>query len=377
MPFQQIVFFPPEFLILTCLSLALSALLVVLAKHAKLPMDRRQDLTATQAMHETPTPRLGGVAIFSAVILSGALAPAAVSDPYRDFILATAILFLVGLLEDLGVSISPRKRLLACAAASLAAIWLLGVWLPRLGIPGVDTYMDLWLVGVPMTLLVTTGVANGFNLIDGVNGLASLAAMAAAVALAVISHGIGYEIMVSLALMLAAAIFGLFLLNFPFGLIFLGDAGAYTLGFVLSWFGISVLLNAPEVSPWAILLTVFWPLADTLLAIVRRKQRQKDSLAPDRLHVHQLVMRTLEIHVLGRGNRRLANPLSTVVLAPFVLAPPMVAVFVWDQNALAFWSVIAFLILFFGSYAVAFRVLRRIPRKNGKRPLQARDLLKS
>ncbi|WP_233140047.1 MraY family glycosyltransferase [Marivita geojedonensis] len=328
-------------------------------------------------MHETPTPRLGGVAIFSAVILSGALAPAAVSDPYRDFILATAILFLVGLLEDLGVSISPRKRLLACAAASLAAIWLLGVWLPRLGIPGVDTYMDLWLVGVPMTLLVTTGVANGFNLIDGVNGLASLAAMAAAVALAVISHGIGYEIMVSLALMLAAAIFGLFLLNFPFGLIFLGDAGAYTLGFVLSWFGISVLLNAPEVSPWAILLTVFWPLADTLLAIVRRKQRQKDSLAPDRLHVHQLVMRTLEIHVLGRGNRRLANPLSTVVLAPFVLAPPMVAVFVWDQNALAFWSVIAFLILFFGSYAVAFRVLRRIPRKNGKRPLQARDLLKS
>ena len=242
----------------------------------------------------------------------------------------------------------------------MLVIWLLGVWLPRAGIPGLDAVMDYWVVGVPVTLLITAGISNGFNLIDGVNGLASLTAIVAAVALSYIAEAAGYTIMVHLAMMVAAATFGFFLLNYPFGLIFLGDAGAYTLGFVLSWFGISILLNAPEVSPWALLLTLFWPVADTLLAIYRRSRARADVAAPDRLHVHQMVMRSLEIGVLGRNRRRIANPLTTLVLAPFVMAPPIVGVLLWDQNLNAFLAVLAFGTLFFASYATAPRAIRSL-----------------
>lgn len=323
---------------------------------------RAGDLRAVQSMHNRLTPRVGGLGIFGALGVSVIFAPVSISGAYADFILATSLLFLVGLSEDLGFHVSPRWRLMAAAGASLLAIWLLGVWMPRTGIPGLDAVVDHWLVGIPLTLLVTAGISNGFNLIDGVNGLASVTAIVAAVALSQIAALAGYTTMVHLAMMLAAGIFGFFLLNYPFGLIFLGDAGAYTLGFVLSWFGIAVLINAPEASPWAILLVLFWPVADTMLAIYRRSRRNADVSAPDRLHVHQMVMRALEICILGRNRRQIANPLTTLVLLPFVIAPPIAGVLLWNQNQNAFLAVVVFGVLFFASYAAAPGLIRRFRR---------------
>lgn len=323
---------------------------------------RAHDMTSVQSMHSIPTPRVGGIAIFVALCLSVIFAPVSISSQYASFIAATTLLFTVGLLEDFGFSISPRKRLLAAMGASLLAIALLGVWMPRTDVPWLDAVMHYWFVGIPLTLLVTAGVANGFNMIDGVHGLASMAAIAAAVAMTLIADQAGYTIMVHLAMMLAASVFGFFLVNYPSGWIFLGDAGAYTLGFVLSWFGISILLNAPEASPWAILLVLFWPVADALLAIYRRLRRKTGTMAPDRLHVHQMVMRALEICVLGRKKRNLANPLSTLVLAPFVIAPAVVGVLFWDQTIMSFAAVVGFTVLFFASYATAPMIIRRLRR---------------
>lgn len=358
---------------LSALALGLCVAIVLLRSRFPRLSGRKDDLHAVQAMHTCLTPRVGGVAVFGALGLSIVLAPASISEPYAKFILATSLLFAVGLAEDLGLPMSPRRRFLAAIGASMLAIWLLGVWLPRTGIPGLDAVMDYWVVGVPVTLLITAGISNGFNLIDGVNGLASFTAIVAAVALSYIAEAAEYAIMVHLAMMVAAATFGFFLLNYPFGLIFLGDAGAYTLGFVLSWFGISILLSSPEVSPWALLLTLYWPVADTLLAIYRRFRAKADVSAPDRLHVHQMVMRSLEICLLGRNRRRVANPLTTLVLAPFVSAPPITGVLLWNQNLNAFLAVLAFGVLFFVSYAAAPQLIRLTRRSCRKQRLSNED----
>jgi UDP-GlcNAc:undecaprenyl-phosphate GlcNAc-1-phosphate transferase len=316
-------------------------------------------LGAVQAMHTKPTPRLGGIAIFGALAFSLAFAPIGAFVMYSQTLVAASILFLFGLLEDMEFGISPRIRLLAACLASLAAIWMTGTWLPRSDIPGLDFLMTHWAIGVPITVLVTAGMANGFNLIDGVNGLAAMAAMIASVALGLIAYQAGFIDVMHLAAMLAACTFGFFLANYPSGLIFLGDSGAYTLGFVLSWFGIFILLYAPEASPWAILLTMFWPVADTFMAINRRRRRQSATMAPDRLHMHQMIMRSLEIHVLGRGCRHIANPLSTLVMAPFVIAPPIVGVIFWNRPCIAFLSVVLFGAGFFGLYISIPTLLRR------------------
>lgn len=323
---------------------------------------RAEDIHAVQAMHKRLTPRVGGLGIFVALCVSVFFVPATITIAYGEFLLAASLLFVVGLAEDLGFPMSPRRRMLAAIAASLLTIALLGIWLPRFGIPGLDSLAQHWAVGIPLTLLLTAGISNGFNLIDGVNGLASLTAMVVAVALGQVASQAGSVELVHLSIMLTAAIFGFFLLNYPFGPIFLGDAGAYTLGFVLSWFGIVVLVHVPEASPWAILLIFFWPVADTSLAIYRRSRSKADVSAPDRLHVHQMVMRALEICFLGRQHRHVANPLTTLILAPFVIAPPIAGVVLWNDPLKAFLATVAFSGLFFASYSVAPRLIRRFRR---------------
>ena len=325
------------------------------------------NLSAVQASHIRSTPRVAGVAIFAALAVSITFAPEAFVQRYAIFMAATSLIFIPGLLEDLGFGVSPRLRLLAAVFASLAVSLLLEIWLPRSGIALLDPFLSYPLVGIPLTVFLITGVTNGFNLIDGVNGLAAIAAIICSLALALIAQQVGYLAMVKFNLMLTAAILGFALLNYPWGKIFLGDAGAYTIGFVLSWFGVSILARYPDVSPWAILLTVFWPVADTLLAIYRRGLRRSSAVLPDRLHVHQLVMRALEIHVLGRGKRHIANPLTTLVLAPFVMVPPITAVIVWNEPGAALVFVCLYSIVFIACYILAFPVLRCLPRRGGNR----------
>jgi UDP-GlcNAc:undecaprenyl-phosphate/decaprenyl-phosphate GlcNAc-1-phosphate transferase len=349
------------------LSLAMSMAIAVFGQSYPSLGGRAFDLKSVQSMHSRPTPRVGGIAIFAALWLSVIFAPISITNQYAFFMLATTLIFIVGLLEDLGFGVSPRKRLLAAICSSLLAIGLLGAWLPRTDIPGLDAVIHYWFIGIPLTLLVTTGIVNGFNLIDGMNGLASMTAIVAAVAIGLIADQAGYIVMVHLALMLAAGVFGFFLVNYPFGRIFLGDSGAYTLGFVLSWFGIAILLNAPDASPSAIILVIFWPVADTLLAIYRRARRQSDIMVPDKLHMHQMVMRALEICIVGRRKRRMTNPLSTLVLAPFIIAPPVFGVMFWDQTVLAFAAVLVFAGAFFASYSIAPMVIRRFRRRAGPR----------
>lgn len=356
------VYFEWDHLKLLVVSFGISTMIALFGHHIPRLSGRAHDLNSVQCAHKHLTPRVGGIAIFVALGVSILFAPASVVDQYKLFIIATALLFAVGLLEDLGFDVSPRKRLLAAVSASLLVIALLGVWMPRTDVPLLDAVMQYWFIGIPVTLLVTAGMANAFNMIDGVNGLSSLTAIVAALAMALIAEQAGYTAMVQLAIMFAASIFGFFLINFPRGLVFLGDAGAYTIGFVLSWFGIGILLNVPDASPWAILMVLFWPVADLFLAFYRRSRRKADAMAPDRLHAHQMVMRALEICFLGRQGRRIANPLSTVLLAPFIIAPPVVGILLWDQTFLAFAAWLGCMGLFFGAYAAAPMVIRRFRR---------------
>ena len=349
--------------VLIFLSFFICTVLIALAPRAPRLAGQDDHTCAVQSMHVRRTARVGGLAIFLSIVVSIFFAPDAIAGPYAYLILASLILFLAGIFEDLGFGVSPRDRLIATAVASLAVMFFFKLWLPRVEIPGLDMVMWHWAIGIPVTLLITAGVANAFNMVDGVNGLSSLSAMTAALTLAYIAQKSGYADIVPLAIMLASTVLGFFLLNYPFGLIFLGDGGAYVLGFILSWLGIFIIANAPDVSPWAIVLTMFWPIADMVLSIYRRSKRKKATTAPDRLHAHQMVMRTLESHFLGRGRRGLANPLTTLILAPFVIVPALTGVLLWDQPSAAFLAVVFFSVVFVLSYSYARPIVRRLKRR--------------
>lgn len=320
---------------------------------------RRDDLRAVQASHRAPTPRLGGLALIVVLLLGVFILP---PEARQDGALAFAALlpvFVAGLAEDIGYRVRPIGRLLAAGGSAALMILAFGFWITRLDVPLLDGWMAWTPLALAVTIFCSTGVAHAFNLIDGVNGLAGVTGIVTAIGLYVVAREAGLALHAELALIIAAAVAGFLVFNFPWGKIFLGDAGAYTLGHILAWMAISMLFRVPELTTWAVLLIFFWPVADTFLAIWRRRQSGRPTGQPDRLHFHQLVMRALEITRYGRKSRTLTNPLTTVVLLPMIVAPPMAGVALWNAPLSAFFATLFFGTVFFATYILGMRHARQ------------------
>ena len=324
---------------------------------------KRNDTSAVQASHLNPTVRLGGLALVVALIVAAALSYS--EDNWTTFVLllvSAMPVFVIGLAEDLGYLASPRRRLLAATVSGAMFIALMGQWVLYTGMPGLDTALHWSPFAVTFSLFLGVGISHAFNLIDGLNGLAGFTALAAALALATIADQSGLTEHRDILLTIAAAVTGFLIFNFPFGKIFLGDAGAYVIGHLLFWMSVSISWNAPDVSPFALLLIFFWPIADTLLAITRRLSLGKPIAQPDRLHFHQLVMRGVEIVFLGRKKRRIANPLAALFTLPFVFIPMITAViFALDRGAAAM-ACGLFAVVFIATYKTGMWIAPKLRR---------------
>ena len=201
------------------------------------------------------------------------------------------------------------RRLSACVVSGVLFLSVFNVWLSQIGVMGIDNWLSFAPFGIVFTLFATSGVVNAFNLIDGLNGLSSYVTISTAIALSIISFQVVNFQIASYLILLSAAVLGFMVLNFPFGKIFLGDAGAYTLGHILVWSAILLINFDTGISSFAILLIFFWPVADTGLAIWRRWKLGNPTDRPDRLHFHQLAMRYLEIRFVGRVGENLLTRL--------------------------------------------------------------------
>ena len=327
------------------------------------------DETAIQSAHSGFVPRVGGLAIYIAILvliplLSFGFIPLFIvfdldAEQLTLLILSAAPVFSVGLAEDLGYNMSPKARLMASAASSLIAILFFKVWLKSLGIPGVDTLLMFAPFGILFTIFATVGVVNAFNLIDGLNGLASYVTVSVAIALSIIALQAG-NIQLSIFLILvAAAVLGFMVLNFPKGKIFLGDGGAYALGHLLVCSAIILINASNDISTFSILLIFFWPVADTSLAIWRRWKLGNPADRPDRLHFHQLAMRFLEIRFFGRDKREIANPVATLILIPLISTPQVLGVLFWDNFKASVLSALGMGLLFLLTYLAGIAVAKR------------------
>jgi UDP-N-acetylmuramyl pentapeptide phosphotransferase/UDP-N-acetylglucosamine-1-phosphate transferase len=170
---------------------------------------------------------------------------------------AGLLVFFVGLFEDVFRNISPRNRLLAALLSAALIIFQADLTVPGLGLSQTDVLFALPLVAVAVTLLWSAGSCHALNLIDGLNGLVAGYAIFATTAFSVLAGLTGDSDIQLVAGILTAAICGFLLLNWPWGRIFLGDAGAYAIGHVLVWLGILLLIRNSELSGFAVLLVLF------------------------------------------------------------------------------------------------------------------------
>jgi UDP-N-acetylmuramyl pentapeptide phosphotransferase/UDP-N-acetylglucosamine-1-phosphate transferase len=147
---------------------------------------------------------------------------------------------------------------------------------------------------VLVTIIAITGLANAYNIIDGFNGLASMVGIITLLAISYVSFLVADPVVLYLSLAMTAAILGFFIWNYPRGLIFLGDGGAYIIGFWIASLSIFLTFRHHVISPWFALLINGYPIVETLFTIYRRKIHQKTNPGqPDAIHFHTLIYRRL------------------------------------------------------------------------------------
>ena len=205
---------------------------------------------------------------------------------------------------------------------------------------------------------------NAINLIDGVHGFAVAKTVLISIGIFLIASKVGEDGIGAMAALVAAASLGLFFASYPYGRIFMGDAGAYVLGFILAWQMIVLLNRHPDLSAWSLLAIVFWPVMDTLFAIYRRMIKGISTSRPDLLHYHQLVMRFWEIASRRKIPRTVSNPLATATILPFSFFPIILGIKFSHDVTIGVITVISSAIFYLLGYLAFFHALKKKKWRN-------------
>jgi len=333
--------------------------------HGRATLD--SDTSGPQKFHMTPVPRVGGIGIFAGLAL--AMVPMRWLDERAMWLLGGLLLcgvvaFAGGLIEDFTKRVSPAKRLLATALSAAMAAGALGAMIERTDIPGLDWLVSSIVGALLLTVIAVAGIANSVNIIDGLNGLASMCVVIMLAAIAYVAFQVGDHVVGALALAGIGAVMGFFIWNFPAGLIFLGDGGAYFLGFYVAEVSILLLVRNPSVSPLFPLLVCVYPVFETLFSIYRRRfLRAVPPSMPDGIHLHSLIYRRLMRWAVGdRSARALTrrNSMTSPFLWMLCMLSVIPAVLFWQSSAInaAFLGVFALVYL-----ALYWRIVRfKMPR---------------
>ena len=278
-----------------------------------------------QKFHTEATPRIGGVAILVGCALTWSFAAPALQAILGPLLLAGAPAFVFGLAEDLTKRVSISKRLLATMASGVLAWAITGQSITHVSVPGLDWLLGFTVLSVAFTAFAVGGVANAINIIDGFNGLAAGTLIIILCALALMAGALGDTDLVQTCLVLAAVVLGFALLNWPMGKLFLGDGGAYFLGFAVAWLAVLLLNRHPEVSAWAPLLVCGFPFLEVIFSIIRRWRRRASPGDADCLHLHSLVKRRIVRRWLPHASTLVRNSVTGAVMWLPALLPAVVA----------------------------------------------------
>ena len=335
-----------------------TTVLIIRTKNLHHHLSGDWQLSGPQKFHTNSVPRIGGIGI--ALGISVPILCNLRSSPWQSFecalLLCAAPAFAIGLTEDLSKRVSVRTRLMITAIGAFLATILLGAQIPRLDIPGVDYLLAYPAPSIMLTIFAITGVSNAYNIIDGFNGLSSMVAVITLLALGYVGIVLGDGLLVSSSFTMVGALLGFFIWNYPRGLIFLGDGGAYLIGFWVATMSVLIVARHHEVSPWFALMINGYPILETVFTIYRRKLHQgKNPGHPDGIHFHSLLFRRVvnRSHISNELEWYGANAKTSPYLWVMSLVAIIPAIFFLDSSII----LIGFSILFTISYIWLYKRL--------------------
>jgi UDP-GlcNAc:undecaprenyl-phosphate/decaprenyl-phosphate GlcNAc-1-phosphate transferase len=254
---------------------------------------RRYGPELPQRFHVGHVPRLGGAAMFVACSVGWAwmaLAPTVFgidhAIPFEGPLAWTWWLVALsavaaGVVEDVTHRLPVRLRFISTSLAALFGTIMFGLNVTHVDIPVIDM---LWSVtpwfGLFLAMLGLAGLPHAFNIIDGYNGLAGTVTFVCSLALAYVAIQVGDRQLAAVAPASTTATAGFLLWNYPYGLIFAGDGGAYLWGIVIGLTAIQLVQRHSQVSPWFPALLLIYPVWETLFSMYRKLMRGQSPASP-------------------------------------------------------------------------------------------------
>jgi len=254
-------------------------------------------------MHQRPMVRLGGVAIFLGSVvallvvwwLGGfGLLPTSKEWEVWGVVLGGIAFFAIGLIDDL-FNLSALSRLVAQTGVAVL-VWSMGVRIDFVTLPFTHLIYLEWL-SLPITVIWLVGMANAINWIDGLDGLAAGVCGISAVVLFILSLFMEQSAAALLAAALAGGALGFLRYNFNPAQIFMGDGGAYFMGFTLAGVAVIGLVKVAAFTTVAVTavllpyLVLAVPILDMSVVIISRVVKGKSPFAADKGHLHHRLIK--------------------------------------------------------------------------------------
>ena len=288
-----------HYLLVSCVAFCISVTLTPIIRKI---CHRRQFLdfpTTPRKIHTLPVPRLGGIAIYLAFFLplaaifltdgSAAELFAGQLETFLSLFVTGTLVFAIGVYDDLRGATVMQKFAAQIAAALL--LYFLGFKVHLLSIPFIGS-VSPGMFGLPLTVLWLVGVSNAINFIDGVDGLACGVGFFAVATMFLLSLFLQNPLTAFFAAALAGGLLGFAWYNFAPASIFMGDSGSLFIGFIIA----AISLQGAQKSSTAVVLLIpivalGVPIADTLLAILRRLSNGNSPFIADQEHIHHRLLR--------------------------------------------------------------------------------------
>lgn len=323
-----------------------------------------------QRFHSGHIPRIGGAGIFVGLMVGWLLA--AVMTFFQNslnvnvswsFSLSWVIILLPavlgGIFEDLTQSLSVRYRMLLTAVSAVLACTLLDLSVQRLGILAVDQFLVFFpMVGGLFAFVAICGLPHAFNIIDGYNGLAGTVALFVCIAIVHVALQLGDRQLAAMVVCLVGATAGFLFWNYPRGMIFAGDGGAYLWGLVIAIASIMIVQRHEQVSPWFPMLLLIYPVWETVFSIYRKLARGGSPGVADALHFHQLIYRRIVRGVFHDDVSRrmlMRNNRTSPYLWGFTLLTVVPAIMFWNNTSVLIGFCMLFVLSYVGAYIAIIR----------------------
>ena len=295
---------------------------------------------ALQRVHEDEVPRLGGFIIYLFLFLySFFLAGELYKDQLQLTLICLLPMMVVSIKEDIFHNTDYKLRLFSITISALSLIIFSVVSFPEVNIFLFSELFKSTSFNFFFFTICLIVLANGFNFIDGMNGLLAFYVFGAVIScinLAYLSdtaHLLIYEPPILYGLLILFFLS----LNFPWGRIFMGDSGAYLFAMLLGIWVINFFANNPDISEWNAVLIFLYPIMEGAFSFTRKIYQKKSPFLPDREHLH---MKVYDLLNYSLKKTRLSNNLTTIFLAVFWFSPPLILPWVYDSQILLIFSIL-------------------------------------